>query len=364
MKLKGLLLGGGLGTRLRPLTYTGNKHTLPIANKPMILYALENLVNAGINDIIVIIGPLKEGIVEIIDNEIKNNEKYNSVKVNYVEQKDPLGIAHAIMVAEKLLGDDYFVVNLGDNLFQYGIKKFVDTLIEKKPDVVIGVTEVKDPRPYGVLVMKDGKPVKLVEKPKEPISNLAVVGVYAFSPEVHKYTKKLKPSWRGEYEITDLIQLMLDDGKRVEVVKVEGWWKDTGKTDDLLEANQLILDSTIRLSINTDKIHESAKIEGRVFIDKGTIIKENVRIRGPAIIGKNCVIGPNVYIGPYTSIGDECVLANVDIENSIVMRNTTIENISQRISDSIIGNYCTISNSSGKPSSIRIIVGDRSQIKL
>lgn len=356
LHLKGLLLGGGLGTRLRPLTYTGNKHTLPIANKPMILYALENLINAGINDVGIIIGPLKEGIVDII-----RSSNYPA-KITFIEQPDPLGLAHAIMVSESFLGNEPFVMHLGDNLFQQGIKQFIDVFNKKNPDAVIGVTKVKDPRPYGVVVMKDGKIEKLVEKPKEPISNLALVGVYVFSPEIYKYTKRLKPSWRGEYEITDAIQLMLEDGKHIEVVEVNGWWKDTGKPEDLLEANQLVLDSIQRdVKVN---VPENVKIEGRVIIGENTELKGNVVVRGPAIIGKNCVIGPNVYIGPYTSIGDECVLADCEIENSIVMKGTRIENISERITDSIIGNNCVITNSVEKPKSIRFILGDRSQIKL
>ncbi|AWR96238.1 glucose-1-phosphate thymidylyltransferase [Acidianus sulfidivorans JP7] len=354
--MKGLLLAGGLGTRLRPLTYTGNKHTIPIANKPMILYALENLINAGIREINVILGPLKEGIVNIIGD----GSAYN-VKVNYIEQPDPLGLAHAVMLAENKIGNDSFVMHLGDNLLKGGIKEFVKTFEETNADAVIGVTKVKDPRQYGVVVLDDkGKVAKLIEKPKEPPSNLALVGVYVFSPKIFRYVKMLKPSWRGEYEITDAIQLMVNDGLRVEAIEVKGWWKDTGKPDDLLDANRLILDEIeTNVKVNTD-----AKIEGRVVIEEETKIKENVVIRGPAIIGKNCVIGPNVYIGPYTSIGDNCVLRDVEIEDSIVMKDVKIEGVNYRISDSIIGNNVTITHDNRMPKSYKLIVGDRSQIIL
>jgi len=356
--MKGLLLAGGLGTRLRPLTYIGNKHTLPIANKPMILYALENLVNVGIKEVNVILGPLKEGIMNIIGD----GSAYN-IKVNYIEQPDPLGLAHAVMISEPYLKDEPFVMHLGDNLLKGGISEFVKRFEETNADAVIGVTKVKDPRQYGVVVLDErGKPVKLVEKPKEPPSNLALVGVYVFSPVIFQYVKKLKPSWRGEYEITDAIQLMVDDGRKVEVVEVKGWWKDTGKPDDLLEANRLVLDE-----IQTDirgKVSDHARIEGRVVIGEGTVIEDNVVIRGPAIIGKNCVIGPNVFIGPYTSIGDGSVLKNVEVENSIIMKEVRIENVKNRISDSIIGNNVVITQDNRVPKSYKLIVGDRSTVIL
>jgi len=356
--MKGLLLAGGQGTRLRPLTHTGNKHTIPIANKPMVLYALENLVNAGIKEVNVIIGPLKEGIMNIIGD----GSAYG-IRVNYIEQPEALGLAHAVMISEKYLKDEPFVMHLGDNLLRDGVTEFVKRFEETNADAVIGVTKVKDPRHYGVVVLDErGKPIKLIEKPKEPPSDLALVGVYVFSPVVFNYVKKLKPSWRNEYEITDAIQLMVNDGRKVEVVEVKGWWKDTGKPDDLLEANRLVLDE-IKTNIQ-GKISDNAKIEGRVTIGEGTVIEDNVVIRGPAIIGRNCVIGPNVYIGPYTSIGDGSILKNVEIENSIIMKEVRIENVKNRISDSIIGNNVVIAHDSRVPKSYKLIVGDRSTVIL
>ncbi|ARM74647.1 glucose-1-phosphate thymidylyltransferase [Acidianus manzaensis] len=353
--MKGLILSGGLGTRLRPLTYTGNKHTISIANKPMVLYALEDLLEAGITDIGVILGPMKEGIINIISD----GSKYGA-KITYIQQEEPLGLAHAVKTAREYLQDEEFTMHLGDNLLQDGITEFTKKYYETNADAVIGVTEVKDPRQYGVVVLEGDKVKRLIEKPKEPPSNLALVGIYVFSPEIHKYIEKLKPSWRGEYEITDAIQLMINDGKKVEAIKVKGWWKDTGKPEDLIEANQLILDK-----ITTEikgQINEKAKIEGRVKIGENTIIGENVRIRGPAIIGKNCIIGPNVYIGPYTSIDDDSSIKNIEIENSIVMKGVRIDGMPYRISDSIIGNEATISSFTTLPKNIKLIIGDRSQI--
>ncbi|MDG6928021.1 MAG: glucose-1-phosphate thymidylyltransferase [Nitrososphaerota archaeon] len=355
--MKGLLLAGGFGTRLRPLTHTGNKHTLPIANKPMILYGLDNLVEAGINDVGVILGPLKEGIIDAIGKE------YGNIRITYLDQPDPLGLAHAVMVSRGFLGDEPFVMHLGDNLLKGGINDFVKRFNETGADAVIGVTKVSDPRQYGVAVLDDNDRVKrLVEKPKEPPSDLALIGVYVFSPAIHKYVQKLKPSWRGEYEITEAIQGMVDDRRRVEVTKVQGWWKDTGKPDDLLEANQLVLDD-IDTQIN-GQVDDSAKMEGRIIIGEGTKVVGNARVRGPVIIGKNCAIGPNVYIGPYTAIGDGTSLQNVEIENSIVMKEVKIDGIRGRITDSIIGNGATIKNTQNIPSGYRFIIGDRSAVQL
>ncbi|MDG6930556.1 MAG: glucose-1-phosphate thymidylyltransferase [Nitrososphaerota archaeon] len=355
--MKGLLLAGGFGTRLRPLTYTGNKHTLPIANKPMLLYSLDNLVKAGINNIGVILGPLKEGIIDAIRKE------YAGARITYLDQPDPRGLAHAVLVSKGFLGDEPFVMHLGDNLLKGGINDFVKKFNETGADAVIGVTKVSDPRQYGVAVLDDnGRIKRLVEKPKEPPSDLALIGVYVFSPSIHKYIQKLKPSWRGEYEITEAIQSMVDDGMRVEVIKVQGWWKDTGKPDDLLEANQLVLDD-IATQIN-GQIDCSTKMEGRIIIGEGTKAASNVRIRGPVIIGKNCAIGPNVYIGPYTAIGDGTSLQNVEIENSIVMKEVKIDGIRGRITDSIIGNGVTIKNTQNIPSGYRFIIGDMSTVQL
>lgn len=352
--MKGLLLAGGHGTRLRPLTYTGNKHMLPIANKPMLLYGLDHLRNAGIRDVGVVLGPIKEGVVETIGDGSKFG-----INVTYVEQPDPLGLAHAVKVSESFIGDSPFIMYLGDNLLKQGVQDFLDIFNKRNLDCLVGVCPVKDPSRFGIAELNERREiVRLVEKPKDPKSNLALIGVYVFSSHVFEAVDQIKPSFRNEFEITDVIQLLVSSGRKVEVEQVSGWWKDTGKPDDLLEANQLVL-SDLRTSINGN-ISENATITGSISLGTGSRITERVSIRGPAIIGRDCVIGPNTYIGPYTSIGDECVLKDVEIENSIVMKGSRIEN-NNRIVDSLIGAYSTIlSGEAIKPKGYKLIIGERS----
>ena len=352
-RLKGLLLAGGHGTRLRPLTYTGNKHMLPIANKPMLLYGLEHLRNAGIKEIGVILGPVKEGVKDVL-----GDGSSFGVEITYIDQPEPKGLAHAVLISEDFMQDEPFVMYLGDNLLRQGVTEFTGTFEQKRADCVVGVSPVKDPSRFGIAEMRDGKIVRLVEKPKEPKGNLALIGVYVFGPAIFDAVKKIKPSWRNELEITDAIQALLEDGRRVEVQRVNGWWKDTGKPEDLLEANQLVL-SDLESSVEGE-ISEGAQIDGRVTIGAGSKVAGGARIRGPAIVGRNCAIGPNAYIGPYTSIGDECVLKNVEIENSIVMKGCKIES-GRRIVDSLIGSYSTIADGTNNvPHGHRLIIGERS----
>jgi glucose-1-phosphate thymidylyltransferase len=351
--MKGLLLAGGHGTRLRPLTYAGNKHLLPIANKPMLLYGLEHLRAAGITEIAVVLGPVKEGVVEALGD----GSKYG-ISITYIEQPDPKGLAHAVHLSEDFMGGEPFVMYLGDNLLKQGVKDFVGSFNEKRLDCVIGVTPVGDPSSYGVAEMDGDRIVRLVEKPKEPKSNLALIGVYVFGPAIFDAVKKIKPSWRNELEITDAIQALLNDGKKVEVQHVSGWWKDTGKPDDLLEANRLVL-SDLNPRIE-GALSEETRVIGNVVIESGSKTVGAVNIRGPVIIGKNCIVGPDAKIGPYTSIGDDCRLAHVEIENSIVMKGSKIES-NKRIVDSLIGSFSTILNGDGAvPKGYRLIVGERS----
>lgn len=351
--LKGLLLTGGHGTRLRPLTYAGNKHMLPIGNKAMVLYGLEHLRNAGIKEIVVIVGPIKEGVVEAL-----GDGSSFGLKITYVNQPEPKGLAHAVQLVEEYMNGESFVMYLGDNLLKQGVVDFIETFQRNKLDCVVGVCPVSDPSSFGIVEMVDGKIVRFAEKPKEPKSNLALIGVYVFSSAVFDAVKKIKPSWRNELEITDAIQALLDDDKKVEVQRVTGWWKDTGKPEDLLEANQLVL-SDLEPSIEGE-ISNNTKLTGRVAMGTGTRTLGSVSIRGPTIIGRNCVVGPNVHIGPYTSVGDECVLKNVEIENTIVMKGTRIET-GRRIVDSLIGSYSTILSSEGNlPKGYKLIIGDRS----
>ncbi len=356
--MRGLLLAGGHGTRLRPLTSTGNKHMLPIANKPMLLYGLEHLRNAGIEEICIILGPIKEGVRETLDD----GSKYG-VKITYVDQPEPKGLAHAVMVAENYLKGEPFVMYLGDNLIRQGAAPLVKEFNDSKSDCVVGATQVSNPNQYGVVVFdKHGKITKFVEKPKSFISDWALIGIYVFNDKVFDVVHRIKPSWRGEFEITDTIQLLLTEGAKVSVNKVQGWWKDTGKPQDLLEANQLVLQEI--KPQNRGVVDESASVTSNVDIGQGTVIHARTTIRGPVIIGEYCEIGPNAYVGPYTSIGDHVKIVNSEIENSIVMEGTRID-CSKRITDSIIGKNVEIVDSNlSQPKGHKLILGDASRVTL
>jgi glucose-1-phosphate thymidylyltransferase len=357
--LKGLLLAGGHGTRLRPLTYTGNKHMLPIANKPMLLYGLEHLKNAGITEVGIILGPIREGVIETIGD----GSNYG-IKVTYIDQPDPLGLAHAVKVSKDFIGDQPFVMYLGDNLLKQGVKDFLKIFTHDNLDCVVGVCPVKDPSRFGIaeLDRSTDRIIRLVEKPKEPKSDLALIGVYVFNSSIFDAVDRIKPSWRNELEITDAIQALVNEGRNVQVERVSGWWKDTGKPEDLLEANQLVL-SDQNNNIKGE-ISDKVVVTGSLGLGMNSKIEEGTHVRGPAIVGDNCKIGPNVYIGPYTSIGDNCVLKNVEIENSIVMKECRIES-DKRIVDSLIGAYCSIlSASSAKPQGYKLVIGERSFVQM
>jgi len=355
--MKGLLLAGGHGTRLRPLTFTGNKHMLPIANKPMLLYGLEHLRNAGIKEIGVILGPIKEGVEEVLGD----GSKYG-VKITYIDQPDPKGLAHAVLISEDFLRGEPFVMYLGDNLLKQGVNPLVE-LYKEGYDCIVGATQVKNPGSYGVVVFNEnGEVERFVEKPKEPVSDWALIGVYIFNDKVFDAAKQIKPSWRGELEITDTIQTLLDQGAKVNVQKVQGWWKDTGRPEDLLEANQLILHDL--KPYNKGTVEHMATVTNSVGIGEGTVIHSRTTIRGPAIIGEHCDIGPNTYIGPYTSIGDYCTIQNTEIENSIVMQGAHID-CGRRIVDSLIGRKVRIlSSDQNIPKGHRLILGDMSTVTL
>jgi glucose-1-phosphate thymidylyltransferase len=354
--MKGLLLAGGHGTRLRPLTFTGNKHMLPIANKPMILYGLEHLVKAGIKEIGVILGPIKEDVKKLLGDGSKFG-----VSITYIDQPEPKGLAHTIMISKDFLGDESFAMYLGDNMLKQGAEPLVKVFQENTKDCVVAVAKVKDPSSYGIAVFdEDGKIKRLVEKPKEPISDWALVGVYIFNNKIHEVVRKIKPSWRGELEITDAIQDLIDNGANVEFQFVQGWWKDTGKPEDLLEANQLVLQEL--QSSNKGKIEEGANISGTLNLGKDTTIHGPSTIRGPVIIGENCEIGPDTYIGPYTSIGNEVTIKNSEIENSIVMDGAYIA-CGKRIIDSLIGMKSNVVCSKDNiPSGAKLILGDMTYV--
>lgn len=331
---------------------------LPLANKPMLQYGLDHLKYAGIKEVGIILGPIKEGVVEHF-----GDGSNHGVEITYIEQPEPKGLAHAVLVAEEFLRGQPFVMYLGDNLLKQGVKPFIDVFKRTDSDFVGGVAKVSDPSRYGVVEYHENGTIKrIVEKPKEPISEWALIGLYVFNDHVFDAVKQIKPSWRGELEITDTIQTLLNQGHKITVEKVEGWWKDTGKPEDLLEANQLILQDM--KPSNNGQIHETASVTNTVGIGQGTIIHNRTTIRGPAIIGDNCEIGPNTYIGPYTSIGNDSTVVNTEIENSIVMDGAYID-CGKKITDSLIGRKVRILNSEANlPKGHKLIVGDQSTINL
>ncbi len=355
--MKGLLLAGGHGTRLRPLTYTGNKHMLPIANKPMLMYGFDQMRAAGIKEIGVVLGPIQEGIVD----SLGDGSKFG-VRIEYLEQPEPKGIAHAVLISRKFLGEDPFVVHLGDNLLKESIPALSQEFTKSAADATVLLSRVKDPTRFGVVKISNGKIVKLVEKPKEFISDLALAGVYFFRPRIFGAIEKLKPSWRNELEITEAIQNLLDSGGKITYHEITGWWKDTGRPEDILEANQLVL-SDLRSHMK-GKVEEGVTISGNVDLGEGSIVRKGATVRGPVVIGDYSEIGSGAYIGPYTSIGSKVKILGAEIENSIVLDGTVIE-CHERIVDSIIGkNSKILSNGNHRPSGRRFVVGESTFVSL
>jgi glucose-1-phosphate thymidylyltransferase len=351
--MKGLILSGGKGTRLRPLTFTQAKQLVPVANKPVLFYGIEALQEAGIKDIGIVVGDTKDEI-----KEAAGDGSRWGLRITYIEQEAPLGLAHAVKISEDFLGEEPFVMYLGDNILKSGIKSLVEEFKEKKPNSLILLTEVPDPGLFGVAELKDGKVVRLVEKPKKPMSNLALVGVYMFDFHVFEAINAIKPSWRNELEITDAIQYLVDKGYEVHPHLVSGWWKDTGKIEDILEANRLILESIVGKI--QGKVDEASKINGQVIIEEGVVVQNSI-IRGPAIIGPETEIIDS-YIGPFTAIQEKCRIIKTEIEHSIVLEGSEIRDVGSRIDESLIGRDVKIYKCPPKPSVYRLIVGDKSEI--
>jgi glucose-1-phosphate thymidylyltransferase len=354
--MKGVILHGGHGTRLRPLTHTGPKQLIPVANKPISQYVLEDLRNSGIRDIAIVLGDI---MPEKAKTYYGNGKKFG-VNITYIYQEKPGGIAQAVGLTEDFVKDNPFIVYLGDNLLKGGISKCVREFQQKNYDAMILLCEVENPQQFGVAEFdKKGNLVKLVEKPKKPPSNYALTGIYFLKPPIFKMIKKLKPSWRGELEITEALQLLMDSGYKVGHRIVEGWWKDTGTIEDIMEANILILDELEPKIEGT--VEDKTCIQGRVVIGKNAHVKKGALIRGPVIIGENTTIEGEVYVGPYTSIGNNVKIKRGEMENSIIMDNCTIE-INTKIIDSIIGaNSEIIANQKG-PKGHKLIVGENSKI--
>jgi glucose-1-phosphate thymidylyltransferase len=354
--MKGVILHGGHGTRLRPLTHTGPKQLLPITNKPMSQYALEDLREAGITDIAIIIGDVYPEKVK----EYYGDGKKFGVKITYVYQDQPKGIAHAIRLCKKFVGDDRFVVYLGDNIFRASLDKYTKKFVSSKSDAMILLCEVNDPSRFGIAELEGTKIKKIVEKPKNPQSNLAVIGVYFLTPKIFDIIDKLKPSWRDELEITDALQLMMDSKMTVIYDTVTGWWKDTGTPEDILHANQLILDSIG--TQNQFVLDEGAKLQGNIVIGKNSVISRDSFVKGPVIIGENCHIGPSARIGPYVSVGNGSTIKRCDVENSIIMADCKIDS-KVHITDSIIAHGSEVMDNP-EPKRHQFLLGERSQVKI
>jgi len=351
--MRGLILSGGKGTRLRPLTYTQAKQLVPVANKPVLFYGIEALKEAGISDIGIIVGDTKEEI-----KQATGDGSHWDLNITYIEQESPLGLAHAVKISEEFLRGEPFVMYLGDNILKSGITSLVEEFQQKKPNSLILLTEVPNPHMFGVAELDEGRVVRLVEKPKKPASNLALVGVYMFDAHIFEAVKAIKPSWRNELEITDAIQYLVEHGYEVQPHLVTGWWKDTGKIEDILEANRLILE-TISGS-NQGNVDDTSRINGQVVIEQGVVVKNSI-IRGPAIIGENSEIADS-YIGPFTSIQNNCKIIHTEIENSIVLEKSEIVEVGSRIDESLIGREVKIFKCPSKPSVYRFMVGDKSEI--
>jgi glucose-1-phosphate thymidylyltransferase len=352
--MKGLILAGGHGTRLRPLTFTGNKHMIPIANKPMLFYGLEHLINAGIKEIAVILGPIQEGIRDAIGDGSKFG-----IKIEYIEQPVPKGLAHAVQIAEQFIRDEPFIMYLGDNLIKQGVVPLIRSFYNNRSDCVICVSPVKNPGQYGIVELdSSGMAHRLLEKPKESTSNLALAGVYLFNHHIFEAVNSIPPSWRNELEITDAIQFLVQSRKKISVQHINGWWKDTGRPEDLLEANHLVLDDiATRIDV---PLESDCHLMGKVIINEQSKIGPNTRLKGPVVIGRNCEIGPNVYIGPYSAIGDNSKILSGEVEGSIVMENVSID-CNKRIIDSIISRNSRIQSAERSlPSGLKMIVGENS----
>ncbi len=354
--MKGIILHGGHGTRLRPLTHTGPKQLLPIANKPMSQYALEDLKKAGATEIGIIIGDVYP---EKVKEYYGDGEKFG-VKITYIYQDQPKGISHAIGLCRDFIGDDRFIVYLGDNVLRKNLNDYTKRFESSNSDAMILLCEVDDPSRFGIAEIDGKKIKKITEKPKEPKSNLAVIGIYFLTPKIFDIIKILKPSWRGELEITDALQLLMDQGYSVEYDTVTGWWKDTGTPEDIIHANKLVLDS-----IGTENqflIDDESEIKNNIVIGKNTEISRDSFVTGPAIIGKNCKIGPKVRLGPYVSVGDNCTIKHCNIEDTIIMDDCKID-AKVDLSDSIIAHGANIEDNK-TPKKHQFLLGERSQLKL
>src|SRR3954467_5384338 len=352
--MRGLILSGGKGTRLRPITHTSAKQLVPVANKPVLFYGIEAMAAAGIDEVGIIIAPETGGEIRAAAGD---GARFG-VRITYVEQDEPLGLAHAALTAEKFLDGQPFVMYLGDNLLQGGITDLVQSFRASAPDALILLTPVPDPQNYGVAELDGERVVRLVEKPPQPATDLALVGVYMFTAGIHEASRAIAPSARGELEITDAIQHLVDDGGRVEPHVVRGWWKDTGRLEDMLEANRLVLD---RIEPRMDGELIDAQCDGRVVVEAGAALERST-VRGPAIIGAGTRL-VDAYVGPYTAIAENCLIERAEVEHSILLAGSSVTGLEGRMESSLLGRNVRIAREEVRqPRAYRFLVGDNSDI--
>jgi len=354
--MKGLILAGGRGTRLYPLTYTRAKQLIPVANKPVLFRVIEALCDAGIRDIGIVLGDTGREIRDAV-----GSGRQWDVDITYIEQDAPSGLAHAVKISRDFLGNDKFVMYLGDNVIQGGARELVEQFTASGWNAQIVLTEVLEPQHYGVAELdRDRRVVRLVEKPREPRSNLALVGIYMFDERIHEACAAIQPSWRGELEITDAIQWLVDHGHHVFPYVHRGWWIDTGKATDMLEANDHVLEElTHRVDGFVDR---ESRVDSRVTVEAGAEVINSV-VRGPAIIGRDSRV-VNSYVGPFTSIYHDVVIEDSEIEHSIVLEHSVIQGISGRLADSLIGRNARVTRSPIKPAAHKLTLGDYSDVGL
>jgi glucose-1-phosphate thymidylyltransferase len=353
--MKALVLSGGAGTRLRPITHTSAKQLLPVANKPVLFYGLEAIRDAGITDVGLVVGDTSAAIEEAV-----GDGSAFGLTVTYLKQDAPLGLAHAVLIAREFLGDDDFVMYLGDNFIVGGISRLVEEFRAARPDAQIMLTKVPDPRAFGVAELDgSGQVVGLEEKPQSPKSDLALVGVYMFTPCVHDAVRHLEPSWRGELEITEAIQWLIDSGRKVTSTTISGYWKDTGNVADMLEVNRLVLETAEPEQRGV--VHPGCELIGRVVIEDGAEVSAS-RIVGPVIIGARTRVAGS-YVGPFTSVAEDCTIDDSEIEYSIVLRGASIKGV-RRIEASIIGRDVEVTPAPRVPKAHRLILGDHSKVQI
>jgi glucose-1-phosphate thymidylyltransferase len=354
--MKALVLSGGKGTRLRPITYAIPKQLIPVANRPILFYVLQHIQNAGIEDVGVVVSP--ETGCQIRDAV---GDNFPSLNLEYIVQAEPLGLAHAVVVAREFLGDDSFLMYLGDNLISQGVGGLVDAFERSGADATILLKHLDDPRMFGVAVVDaEGRIERLIEKPADPPSDLGLVGVYLFSSAIHQAISEIEPSWRGELEITDAIQRLVESGRRVDSHVLDTWWLDTGKKDDLLEANRTVLDEIEGRQV-CGQVDDCSRIIGRVSIEAGASI-ENSLVRGPVVIGAGTCIR-NSSIGPYTSVGRDCVIDTSTVQDCVIMDGARIAFV-DRVEESIVGKNVSVRRPEGHSRALRLMIGDEAEVLL